>query len=138
MDSYTTVSDWFRSVGTTILLARISAPQAKYRITYAGLLSFGNKKLLAMARLMAGKFNLLLLDEPTSGVSPPMIHHIANLLRAMVRERAMTIALIEHNFSFVSEVADSAYFLRAGTVHDQGSTADVLGRAENREILIGL
>lgn len=104
----------------------------------AGLLSFGNKKLLAMARLMAGQFKLLLLDEPTAGVSPPMVRHIADLLRTMVRERAMTIGLIEHNFSFVSEVADRAYVLRAGTVHDHGSTADVLGRAENREILIGL
>jgi ABC-type branched-subunit amino acid transport system ATPase component len=104
----------------------------------AGLLSFGNKKLLALARLMAGKFDLLLLDEPAAGVSPPMIVHIAKLLQDLVRERGVTIALIEHNFAFVSRVAERVYVLRAGVVHDHGQTAEVLGREENREILIGL
>jgi len=104
----------------------------------AGQLSFGNKKLLALARLMAGKFNLLLLDEPTAGLSPPMIHQLSELLRMLVRKRNVTVALIEHNFSFVSAVADTAYVLRSGMVHDQGPTDEVLGRDENREILIGL
>ena len=104
----------------------------------AGLLSFGNKKLLALARLMAGRFDLLLLDEPAAGLAPHMVHRIGELLKMLVRERNVTVALIEHNFSFVLEVADRAYVLRAGRVHDQGATSEVLGRDENREILIGL
>jgi ABC-type branched-subunit amino acid transport system ATPase component len=104
----------------------------------AGQLSFGNKKLLALARLLAGKFDLLLLDEPTAGLAQPMIDKLCELLRMLVQERKVTVALIEHNFSFVSAVADTAYLLRSGIVHDQGPTVEVLGRDENREILIGL
>lgn len=104
----------------------------------AGLLSFGNQKLLALARLMAGGFDLLLLDEPASGLAPPQVEHIGSLLKVLVREKKMSVALIEHNFSFVSAVADQAYLLRAGEVHDGGPTAEVLMRDENREILIGL
>lgn len=104
----------------------------------AGLLSFGNKKLLALARLMAGRFDLLLLDEPAAGLAPPMIQRVGELLKTMVKEQQTTVALIEHNFSFVSQVADRAYILRAGLVHDQGLTDEVLGKDENREILIGL
>jgi len=104
----------------------------------AGLLSFGSKKLLALARLMAGGFDLLLLDEPASGLSPLMIDRVGTLLQKMVEERKVTIALTEHNFSFVSQVADHVYVLRSGAVHDHGATDEVLGKEENREILIGL
>lgn len=104
----------------------------------AGLLSFGNKKLLALARLLAGDFDVLLLDEPTAGVSPGMVERIEIMVRNMVSEQGKTIMLIEHNFSFVSAVADQVYVLRDGQVHDSGRTDEVLGRGENREILIGL
>lgn len=104
----------------------------------AGTLSFGNRKLLALARLIAGKFQLLLLDEPAAGVSPPMAQRFAELLRAMIRERNVSICLIEHNFAFVSELADHAYVLRAGVIHDEGPPAEVLRREENREILVGI
>jgi ABC-type branched-subunit amino acid transport system ATPase component len=104
----------------------------------AQLLSFGNKKLLAIARLMAGQFDLLLLDEPAAGLAPQMIDRVSALLKMLVRERKITVALIEHNFSVVAKVADCAYVLRAGSVQDHGPTDEVLGRDENREILIGL
>ncbi len=103
----------------------------------AELLSFGNKKLLALARLMAGRFDLLLLDEPTAGVSPIMVSRIANLIRQLT-DQGITIALIEHNFSFVADVAEQAYLLQEGQIHDYGSTAEVLSKEENREVLIGL
>jgi len=103
----------------------------------ASSLSFGNKKLLALARLMAGGFDVLLLDEPTSGMSPLMINHIAKLI-GQLSEQGTTIALIEHNYAFVAEVAEQTYLLQEGTMLDNGSTADVLDSEENREILIGL
>jgi ABC-type branched-subunit amino acid transport system ATPase component len=104
----------------------------------AGLLSFGNKKLLALARLMAGGFELLLLDEPAAGLGPLMVDRIGELLKMLVRERGRTIALIEHNISFVRELADRTYVLRAGEIFDHGATNEVLGKEENRELLIGL
>jgi ABC-type branched-subunit amino acid transport system ATPase component len=103
----------------------------------AGLLSFGNKKLLALARLMAGKFDVLLLDEPTAGVSPVMVERIAELIGQMT-DQGITVALIEHNFSFVADVAERVYLLQEGMIHDYGPTGEVFAKEENREILIGL
>ncbi|MCB1102295.1 MAG: ATP-binding cassette domain-containing protein [Kiritimatiellae bacterium] len=104
----------------------------------AALLSFGNKKLVALARLIAGNFKLILLDEPTAGLSPGMVARVTEFLKDLVQNRGITVALIEHNFSFVGEIAEFTYLMRAGEIHDQGMTNDVLGRAENREVLIGL
>lgn len=101
-------------------------------------LSFGNQKLLALARLIAGRFRLLLLDEPTAGVAPAMAERISELLLQLVKEQGATIALIEHNFSFVESIAVQTYLLRDGAVMDSGLTAHVLGKEENREVLIGL
>lgn len=103
----------------------------------AGLLSYGNKKLAALARLMAGRFQVLLLDEPTAGVEPATVERLASLLQGL-RDEGITIGLIEHNFAFVQAVAERTYLLRDGWVQDQGHTRDVLSRDENREILIGL
>ncbi|CAG0983583.1 partial Lipopolysaccharide export system ATP-binding protein LptB, partial [Anaerolineae bacterium] len=88
----------------------------------AGLLSFGNKKLLALARLMAGGFDLLLLDEPTAGVSPIMVEKIARLIKQMTNQ-GITVALIEHNYSFVTDVAEHIYLMRDGMIHDHGTVA---------------
>jgi len=104
----------------------------------ANSLSFGNKKLLALARLMAGGFDMLLLDEPTSGLAPQMIGKVADILRNLVKTKGITIALIEHNVSFVEEFADFTYVLNAGKISDEGPSREVLSKEENRELLIGL
>jgi ABC-type branched-subunit amino acid transport system ATPase component len=104
----------------------------------AGALSWGNQKLLAMARLLAGTFDFLLLDEPTAGVSPVMVERLEAILRRVVAERGVTVALIEHNMGFVSKMANYTYVLRAGVVHDHGPTTEVLERPENVDICIGL
>lgn len=104
----------------------------------AGSLSFGNQKLLALARLVAGDFRLLLLDEPTSGVSLAMIEKISEILQALVREHGVSVALIEHNFTFVREVAAKTFLLHGGEIMDSGETREVLDKSENREVLIGL
>jgi len=101
-------------------------------------LSFGNQKLLAFARLLAGNFPVLLLDEPASGVSPATIGKILAILQNAVRREGRTVALIEHNISFVSELADTTYVLKDGTVFDCGPTSEVLVRPQNRELCIGI
>lgn len=103
----------------------------------ASSLSLGNKKLLALARLLAGQFDVLLLDEPTSGVSPDHVARMEALLQKLC-EQGKAIALIEHNYNFVSRMAGFTYMLRDGAVHDAGVTDEVLDRKENREVLIGL
>ena len=103
----------------------------------AGELSWGNQKLLAFARLLAGNFRFVLLDEPAAGVSPAM----ADRLRGLIRELSaagVTTALIEHDLAFVRDLADDVVLLQEGRVVTQGSAASVLNQPATLELCLGL
>lgn len=102
-------------------------------------LSYGQQKLLAIARLLAGGYSLLLLDEPTAGLNPVMIKKVLGLLERIVNEKKnKTIILVEHDMSVVTEVADWVYFMNEGRIAFFGRTDHVLGDKEVREIYLGL
>lgn len=101
-------------------------------------LSWGNQKLLAFARLLAGDFRFVLLDEPVAGVSPALGERLKELIRELARNKGVTVALIEHDMGFVSDLADDVVVLRDGTVFDHGPTAEVLHRPATVELCLGL
>lgn len=111
---------------------------AEERKKLAQELSFGQQKLLSLARLMAGRFDILLLDEPTAGVHPKMIREIEELLRKMVEEGNKTVVIIEHNMSVILDIADWVYFILEGKIAFFGKPAHVLGAREVREAYLGL
>ena len=100
-------------------------------------LSFGQQKLLAIARLLAGGYKLLLLDEPTAGVNPVMIKSLLELINKIV-DTGRTIIFIEHNMTVVLEIATWVYFLNEGRVISFGRADDVLGNAEVRKAYLGV
>lgn len=104
----------------------------------AGELSWGNQKLLAFARLLAGEFRFALLDEPVAGVSPALSGRMKELIREMAKQDGVTVALIEHDMSFVRDLADTVVVLREGRVFDQGPATEVFGRPANVELCMGL
>ena len=85
-----------------------------------------------------GDNRLLLLDEPTSGVNPVYIDVIADVIRKIVREKGVTVLLIEHNMHFVRAVADQCAYLDDGVIEKVGATADVLDDKEVRNSYLGL
>ncbi len=102
-------------------------------------LSYGQQKLLAIARLLAGNFSVLLLDEPTAGLSPPMIKKVLGILERIVeKDRKKTIVIVEHNMSVVTQIADWVYFMNEGRIAFSGRTDHVLGDKEVREMYLGL
>lgn len=106
---------------------------------YASTLSFGQQKLLAIARLLAGSFSVLLLDEPTAGLNPIMIKKVLSVLNKIIQmDGGKTIIIVEHNMSVVMEVADWVYFMHEGKIAFFGRTDHVLGDKEVREIYLGL
>lgn len=104
----------------------------------AGELSYGQQKLLALARIVALRPALLLLDEPTAALSPAMTKKMVALIKQLVAEQKLTIALIEHNMGVVRELADYIYFLHEGTVHTHGTQKEVLENPAVRELYMGL
>ena len=89
-------------------------------------LSYGEQRLIAMARLLMGNDRLLLLDEPTSGVNPRYIDVFRRIIRDMVENEGQTVLLIEHNMSFVRSVADQCHYLADGVIVKSGLTGEVL------------
>ena len=103
-----------------------------------GEFSYGEQRMLAIARLLMGKNKLLLLDEPTSGVNPVYNKQFGRIIRQLVEEQGMTVLLIEHNMHFVRSVADSCAFLSDGKIAAIGRTEEVLNDQFVRNSYLGL
>lgn len=101
-------------------------------------LSYGEQRLIAMARLLMGNDRLLLLDEPTSGVNPRYIEVFQRIIRDMVEQEGLTVLLIEHNMSFVRKVSDYCHYLADGVIIRSGTTDSVLNDLKVRKDYLGL
>lgn len=101
-------------------------------------LSYGEQRLVAMARLLIGNDRLLLLDEPTSGVNPKYINTFRNIIQDMVEKEGQTVLVIEHNMSFVRSVAHQCHYLSDGKIIKSGFTSEVLDDPIIRKEYLGL
>jgi ABC-type branched-subunit amino acid transport system ATPase component/branched-subunit amino acid ABC-type transport system permease component len=91
----------------------------------AGSLSTGQRRLTELARCLAGPFDILLLDEPSSGLDANETRAFGALLREVVRTRGVGILLVEHDMSLVMDICDSIFVLDFGRLLFQGSPAEV-------------
>jgi branched-chain amino acid transport system ATP-binding protein len=80
-------------------------------------LSGGEQQMLAIARILRTGANLLLLDEPTEGLAPVIVQGIGELMRKL-RDRGMTVLLVEQNFRFARKVSDRYYVMEEGKIVD--------------------
>ena len=76
-------------------------------------LSGGEQQMLAMARILRTGVKMLLLDEPTEGLAPVIVQRIGEVLKKL-KERGMTVLLVEQNFRFASRIADRFYLMEHG------------------------
>ena len=85
----------------------------------AGRLSGGERIILSIACIMATDADFLVLDEPTAGLAPETCNAIAEFLLRMKNEREKTILLLEHNYDFAFEIADSVVTLKEGKLSEK-------------------
>lgn len=100
-------------------------------------LSWGQQKLLSLARLLSGNFDLLLIDEPVSGVNPDMMHIILNKIKEL-KKIGKTIIIVEHDMEAVKEVSDYTYFMDSGKIIASGLSEQVLNNQEIMATYIGI
>jgi branched-chain amino acid transport system permease protein len=101
-----------------------------------GDMSFGDQKLVAIARLLATGCEVLLLDEPTSGVDPDSVEEVIKVVRGL-RDMGRTICLIEHSVHLIGRLADSVVFLDQGRVLALGTMGELTCQKELTEIYFG-
>jgi branched-chain amino acid transport system ATP-binding protein len=103
----------------------------------AGTLSGGEQQMLAIGRALMSDPKLLLLDEPSLGLAPIIVGQLFDLI-AGLRERGVTILLVEQNVRRSLEIADRAYVLAHGGVQTHGDSAELLRRDGLESAFLGL
>jgi branched-chain amino acid transport system ATP-binding protein len=100
-------------------------------------LSYGDRRRLELAIALAGKPDLLLLDEPTCGLSTAERPALVGLIERVVHERGMTALLIEHDMDIVFRIADRITVLNRGSVLAEGTPAAIAADVSVRQVYLG-
>ena len=102
----------------------------------AGTLSGGEQQMLAMGRALMSNASMLMMDEPSMGLSPLLVQEIFDIIRNIHKE-GMTILLVEQNAQMALSVADRAYVLETGRVVMDGTGAELLTNERVRSAYLG-
>ena len=101
-----------------------------------GSLSGGEQQMLAMGRALMASPEILLLDEPSMGLAPTLVREIISLL-GRLRERGLTVLLVEQNAAAALKIADRGYVLERGRIVIEGSSSELLGNPRVRQAYLG-
>jgi branched-chain amino acid transport system permease protein len=102
----------------------------------AGSLPFGDQKLLALARLLATEADVLLLDEPASGIDIDGVERMLGLIEQL-RDRGKCVCIVEHNLHVVERLADRVYFMEAGRITAEGTMGELMKQERLSEVYFG-
>lgn len=109
---------------------------ARLATAEAATLSYGQLKLLEIAQVLMLGPKMLMLDEPMAGINPGLVDELATRLLAL-RDRGLTLLLVEHNIPVIERLCDTVTVLAAGQVMAHGSPAEVLKDRDVREAFLG-
>jgi len=123
-----------REESLTLLLSIGLAEQAK---AIAGTLSYGNQKQLELGLALASDPKVLLLDEPTAGMSASETHEAIALLGRIAHERGLTLLFTEHDMQVVFSIAQNIAVLHQGRIIADGAPEAVRADAEVRRVYLG-
>jgi branched-chain amino acid transport system permease protein len=102
----------------------------------AGALSFGEQKLVALARMLATEAEVFLFDEPSSGIDHRWVERMLQIIGAL-RASGATICIVEHNLHVVEQLADKIYFMEEGHVSAEGTMQDLVKQERLLEAYFG-
>jgi urea transport system ATP-binding protein len=107
-------------------------PVLKERLTQkAGTLSGGEQQMLSIARALASRPRLILLDEPSEGLQPNIVQRLRTVIQQISLERGLAILVVEQNLDFALDLSTRGYVMEKGSIVEQGS----VGELRNDEIV---
>ena len=112
-------------------------PRLKERkIQLAGTLSGGEQQMLAMGRALMGNPRIILMDEPSMGLSPILVSEIFDIIKA-ISESGKTVLLVEQNAKKVLSISDRAYVLETGLISMSGDASEIINDDRVRKAYLG-
>ena len=103
----------------------------------AGTLSGGEQQMLAVGRALMSKPDIILMDEPSMGLSPLLVKEIFKIIKE-VHKAGITVLLVEQNARMALAIADRAYVLETGRISMSGNAADLLNDPKVKKAYLGL
>lgn len=102
-----------------------------------GKLSGGEQQMLAIGRALLGNPELVLMDEPTEGLAPLLVRELGQII-SQLRERSLSIVLVEQNLPFALEFADHAYIMSKGSIVYDSPSAELWTNTEVKARYLGV
>jgi branched-chain amino acid transport system ATP-binding protein len=113
-------------------------PQLAQRLSNRGNeLSGGEQQMLAIGRALMSNPRLLLMDEPSEGLAPKLVHDLAATVRQL-RKEGISVLLVEQNLALATELADKVYVMMKGAIVYEGSAAALAADATAQERYLGV
>ncbi|HEB95184.1 MAG TPA: ABC transporter ATP-binding protein [Sedimenticola thiotaurini] len=112
-------------------------PRLKERTGLAGYLSGGEQQMLAIGRAMMAKPRLMLLDEPSMGLSPLLVKEVFHIIRSINQEQGITMILVEQNANMALRHASYGYIMESGKIVLDGSQEELLNNEDVKEFYLG-
>ncbi|MHB8782064.1 MAG: ABC transporter ATP-binding protein [Desulfobacteria bacterium] len=110
---------------------------AERKNTQGSRLSGGEQQMLAMARILRTGASLLLLDEVTEGLAPVIVQTLGRVIRSL-KEKGLTIVMVEQNFRFAAQLADRHYVMEHGRIVEMVEKEDLASRIDKLHEYLGV
>jgi branched-chain amino acid transport system ATP-binding protein len=112
-------------------------PRLKERTGLAGYLSGGEQQMLAIGRALMARPKMILLDEPSMGLSPLLVKEVFKIIEQINKEQGITILLVEQNANYALRAADYGYILESGKIVMDGTGDYLLSNEDVKEFYLG-
>jgi branched-chain amino acid transport system ATP-binding protein len=126
-----------RSLAADIEMVLGYFPRLKERTGLAGYLSGGEQQMLAIGRALMARPKLILMDEPSMGLSPVLVNEVFAIIRALNRDLGVTILLVEQNAHMALKTADYGYVIEQGKIVLDGSAEALANNEDVKEFYLG-
>ena len=112
-------------------------PRLKERTGMAGYLSGGEQQMLAIGRAMMARPKMILLDEPSMGLSPLLVKEVFGIIEQLCSDLGITILLVEQNARMALKVASFGYIMESGKIVLDGAKEELVNNEDVKEFYLG-